>query len=51
MVGCIEKKKGRAVVGEGKDRVEVGVVEASPKYIRTYAYGKWTNNLLALPTY
>lgn len=41
----------RAVVGEGVQQVEVGVVEASPKYIRTYADKQWTNNLLALPRY
>ena len=27
----------------------VGVVKASPKYLRTYADGQWTDNLLALP--
>lgn len=42
---------GDARVGDGASFVEVGVVDASPKYIRTYADGKWTNNLLALPTY
>lgn len=42
---------GVARVGDGSSFVEVGVVDASPKYIRTYADGKWTNNLLALPTY
>jgi hypothetical protein len=51
MVEYIEAKKGRAVVGEGMQRVGVGVVDATPKYIRTYADGNWTNNLLALPRY
>jgi hypothetical protein len=50
MVEYIEKN-GRAVVGEGVQQVEVGVVDASPKYIRTYADETWTNNLLALPRY
>jgi hypothetical protein len=51
MVEFLETKNGRAVVGEGVQQVEVGVVDAFPKYIRTYADGKWTNNLLALPRY
>ncbi|MEO8293806.1 MAG: DUF3892 domain-containing protein [Actinomycetota bacterium] len=53
MVEFVEVKKGRAVVGTGKEQVEVGVVDPSPKpkYIRTHADGKWTNNLLSLPRY
>lgn len=53
MVEWIEDKDGKAVVGEGIEQVSVGVVDPSPgpKYIRTYADGKWTNNLLALPRY
>lgn len=51
MVKFIETDNGRAVVGEGAAQVEVGVVNASPKYIRTYADKKWTNNLLSLPRY
>lgn len=51
MVEFLETKNGRAVAGEGAQQVEVGVVDASPKYIRTYADKKWTNNLLALPCY
>jgi hypothetical protein len=50
MVEFIEKGN-RAVVGEGSQQVEVGVVNATPKYIRTHADGEWTNNLLALPRY
>lgn len=51
--GMVEFIEGgnRAVVGQGAKQVEVGVVNASPKYIRTHADGRWTNNLLALPTY
>ena len=41
----------RVVVGTGSDQVDVGVVSAKPKYVRTHADGKWTNNLLALPRY
>lgn len=40
-----------AYVGTGSNRVEVGVVDASPKYLRTYADGTWSNNLLSLPTF
>jgi hypothetical protein len=31
--------------------VRVGVVDADPPYIRTYADKVWTDNLLALPRY
>ena len=41
----------RAIVSDGMSSVEVGVVNATPKYLRTHADGKWTNNLLALPRY
>jgi hypothetical protein len=33
------------------DDVAVGVVEATPPYIRTHADGVWTDNLLSLPRY
>jgi pyruvate kinase len=40
-------------VSDGQTRATVGVVK--PKYgepyLRTYADGKWTNNLLALPRF
>jgi catechol-2,3-dioxygenase len=51
MVDWIENKKGQAVVTDGKNTVNVGVVDATPKYLRTYADGIWTDNLLALPRY
>lgn len=41
---------GDARVG-GSSYVQVGVVDGRPKFIRTYANGKWSDNLLALPTY
>lgn len=44
---------GKAFVSNGWNRVEVGVVrprQGAP-YIRTYANGVWTDNLLSLPTY
>jgi hypothetical protein len=31
--------------------VNVGVVNATPPYIKTYADEVWTDNLLALPRY
>ena len=42
---------GKAYVQDGGNRVEVGVVKpaSGDKYLRTYADGVWTNNLLALP--
>lgn len=51
MVDWIENQKGQAVVTDGKNTVNVGVVDATPKYLRTYADGVWTDNLLALPRY
>jgi exosome complex RNA-binding protein Rrp42 (RNase PH superfamily) len=51
MVDWIKNKNGDARVTDGVNTVKVGVVDASPPYIRTHADGKWTDNLLALPTY
>jgi hypothetical protein len=42
---------GRAVVIAGDRQVDVLVVGATPPYLRTYADGVWTDNLLALPTF
>lgn len=43
---------GRAYVGSGTSRVSVGVMKPQygQPYLRTYADGKWTNNLVDLPT-
>lgn len=51
IVSWIESGNGAAYVHEGGRRVEVGVVNPriGPKYLRTYADGVWTDNLLALP--
>lgn len=51
IVSWIENQNGHAFVQEAGPRVDVGVVDpdAGPKYLRTYADGNWTNNLLALP--
>jgi hypothetical protein len=50
MVDWIKNKSGDARVrdNEGHD-VRVGVVNAATPYIRSYADGVWTDNLLALP--
>lgn len=42
------ERGGRAYVGSGYHRVPVLVVDANPKYLRTYADGRWTNNLTEL---
>ncbi|MGI9084881.1 MAG: DUF3892 domain-containing protein [Aeromicrobium sp.] len=52
IVAWIEDKDGTAHVQDSTGhRVNVGVVtpKTGPKYLRTYADGVWTNNLLALP--
>jgi hypothetical protein len=51
MIDWIKNKAGNAFVSDGVRQVAVGVVDATPPYIRTYADGVWTDNLLALPTY
>ena len=43
--------RGEARVQDGKGYVLVGVVDASPPYLRTYADGRYTNNLLSLPRF
>ncbi|MEJ6014498.1 DUF3892 domain-containing protein [Corynebacterium sp. H127] len=44
---------GQAFVGSGTNRVPVGVInpENGKPYLRTYADGKWTNNLVELPLF
>ncbi|MFG2448315.1 DUF3892 domain-containing protein [Streptomyces sp. NPDC048512] len=46
-----ESEENTAGVRSGTSYVRVGVVKASPPYIRTYANGVWTDNLLALPRF
>ena len=43
--------KGNAVYVKGNPDAQVGVVNATPPYLRTYADGNWTNNLLSLPRF
>jgi hypothetical protein len=52
LVDWIEKEGGKAYVEDSSgNRADVGVVTPAhgPKYLRTYADGLWTDNLLALP--
>ncbi len=52
MVDWIQNKGGEARVRDDSgDDVQVGVVDANPPFIRTYADGVWADNLLALPRY
>ncbi|MEY2565747.1 MAG: hypothetical protein QOE35_276 [Actinomycetota bacterium] len=51
MVDWIENQSGDARVADGASYVRVGVVNATPPYIRTFADDKWTDNLLVLPRY
>lgn len=53
MVVWVGKEENSAYVGSGADRVDVGVVRPThgQPYLRTYADGEWTNNLLNLPTF
>jgi hypothetical protein len=51
MVDFLRQSPGQAFVSDGVRNVLVGVVDATPKYVRTYADGVWTDNLLALPKY
>ena len=51
MVAFIENKNGKAAVTDGRNTADVGVVDATPKHIRSHADGVWTDNLLSLPRY
>ncbi len=42
---------GQAYVVVGNLKVSVLVVDANPPYVRTFADGKWQDNLLALPRF
>jgi hypothetical protein len=46
-----ESKGNEARVRSGTSYVLVGVVDASPPYIRTHANGVWSDNLLSLPRF
>jgi hypothetical protein len=53
MVEYVDSKKNTVVVGSGANQVQVGSVhpDSGAPYLRTYADGKWTNNLINLPTF
>lgn len=52
MVEWISVQSGSAYVcGERAHLARVEVVDADPPYLRTYADGSWTDNLLALARY
>lgn len=53
MVAWVDESGNHAYVGSGSSRVEVGVVrpDSGQPYLRTYADGKWSNNLLSLPEF
>jgi hypothetical protein len=51
MVQWIAYQGGFAYVQGPSAWSQVGVVRASPPYLRTYADGIWNDNLLALPTF
>ena len=49
VIESIEKGTNTFFTMENGKRAEVRIVQGSPKYVRTYADGFPTNNLLALP--
>ncbi|MBO9046047.1 DUF3892 domain-containing protein [Curtobacterium flaccumfaciens pv. flaccumfaciens] len=53
VVVWIDDSNGRAYVGSGAEQTQVGTVHPTgkPAYLRTYADGAWSNNLLSLPTF
>lgn len=51
MVDWIQNSNGVARVTDGFRLVDVMVANANPPYIRTFADGQWTDNLLALPRF
>jgi hypothetical protein len=54
LVDWIDNKNGDVYVGSGSNRVAVGSVHPTDgrrPYLQTYADGKWSNNLLSLPTF
>lgn len=53
LVTYIEDQSGSVYVSDGTTRVAVAVVTpaSGPKYLRTHADGKWSDNLLALPRF
>jgi hypothetical protein len=44
-------KGNKAWVADSEGKVEARVVKGDPPYVRTYADGRFTDNLLALPRF
>jgi len=51
IIEWLRQSGSKAYVWDGKRSVDVRIAEATPPYIRTYADGVWTDNLLALPRF
>lgn len=51
MVDWLRKAGARAYVRDRWRVIEVGIVEWYTPYIRTFADGVWTDNLLSLPRF
>lgn len=52
IIKWIQEDNGDARVRDAAGHeARVGVVQAQPPYLRTYADGDWNNNLLALPQF
>ena len=52
IVDWIANKGGVAYVCGGNFHIaRIGVVQGNPRYIRSYADGAWSDNLLSLPRY
>jgi hypothetical protein len=51
MVDWLRQSDNRAIVKDKLGCVDIGVVNATPPYVRTHADGRWTDNLLSLPRF
>jgi hypothetical protein len=51
MVEWLGEAGNTAYVRHGASDVRVGVVKTRPPYLRSYADGEWSDNLLALPRF
>ncbi len=53
MVTYVRDKPNTAYCSDanGQNAAYLQVVNATPSYVRTFADGKWSNNLLSLPRY
>jgi Protein of unknown function (DUF3892) len=53
LVKWVDVTTNHAYVKNGSSKVSVGSVHptSTPAYVRTHADGKWSDNLLALPTF